>query len=101
VHIVEIAPVDPLRILASIAVCAPDIAEVVTDRLALAGFNDAVLAAVDKGDLSASVWDAFRDHRLRRALDPSSPTATGVQRKLASRAARRIQPLFDQYLHAA
>ena len=57
--------------------------------------------AVEGGDLSASLWAAFRDHRLRRALDPSGPTSTGVQRKLASRAASPLQPLVDQYLHAA
>lgn len=101
VHIVEIAPVDPQRMAASDGACAVDIADGVTDRLALARFNDAVLTAVGCGELSASLWAAFRDHRLRRALDPSSRTSTGVQRKLASRAARRIQPFVDQYLHAA
>ena len=87
VHVVEIAPVDPQRMPASVRTFAADIADGVTDRLALAQFNDAVLTAVDNGTLSASVWAAFRDHRLRRALDPSGPTSTGVQRKLASRAA--------------
>jgi hypothetical protein len=101
VHIVEIAPVDPQRMAASIGTCAADIADGVTDRLALARFNDAVRVAVDNGELSASLSTAFRDHRLSRALDPSGPASTGVQRKLASRAARRIQPLVDQYLHAA
>lgn len=101
VHMVEIAPMDPQRMAASVGTCAADIADGVTDRLALARFNDAARVAVDNGDLSASLWTAFRDHRLRRALDPSGPTSTGVQRKLASRAARRIQPLVDQYLHAA
>jgi len=101
VHIVEIAPVDPMRMMASMADGTPDIAEGVTDRLALARFNDAVLAAVGSGELSATVWAAFRDHRLRRALDPSGLTSTGVQRKLASRAASRIQPIVEQYLHAA
>lgn len=101
VNIVEIAPVDPMRMLASMVVGTPDIAEGVTDRLALTRFNNAVLAAVARGDLSASGWAAFRDHRLRRALDPWGEPSTGVQRKLASRAASRIQPLVDQYLHAA
>lgn len=101
VHIVGIAPVDPQRMAASVGTCAADIADGVTDRLALARFNDAARVAVDNGDLSASLWTAFRDHRLSRALDPSGPASTGVQRKLASRAARRIQPLVDQYLHAA
>jgi hypothetical protein len=86
---------------ASVGSFTSDIAEGVTDRLALARFNDAVVMAVDNGDLSAPVWAAFRDHRLRRAIDPSGPTSTAVQRKLASRAASRIRPLVDQYLHAA
>ena len=101
VHIVEIAPVDPQRMSASVGTCTPDIADGVTDRLALARFNNAVLTAVGCGELSASLWSAFRDHRLWRALDPSGPTCSGVQRKLASRAAVRIQPIVDQYLHAA
>jgi hypothetical protein len=101
VHIVEIAPVDPQRMVASVRTRAPDIADGVTDRLALARFSEAARAAVDCGDLSASVWSAYRDHRLRRAVDSSCPTSTGVQRKLASRAATRIRPLVDQYLHAA
>jgi hypothetical protein len=101
VHIVEIAPIDPQRMVAGAHTCAADIGDGVTDRLALARFNHAVLTAVENGALSGSVWAAFRDHRLRRALDPSAPASTGVQRKLASRAATRIQPLVDQYLHAA
>lgn len=101
VHIVEIAPVDPQRMAANIRTCTPDLADAVTDRLALARFRDASMTAVVSGTLSAPVWVAYRDHRLRRALDPSGPTSTGVQRKLASRAATRIQPLIDQYLHAA
>ena len=101
VHTVEIAPVDPQRMVANAGICVADIADGVTDRLALARFNQAVLTAVENGALSGSVWAAFRDHRLRRALDPSAPASTGVQRKLASRAATRIQPLVDQYLHAA
>jgi hypothetical protein len=101
VHIVGIAPVDPQRIVASDGTCTPDIAEGVTDRLALARFHQAVLTAVQGGDLSGSVWAAYRDHRLRRAVDSSPPASTAVQRKLASRAASRLQPLVDQYLHAA
>lgn len=101
VHIVEIAPIDPQRMVANPGMCAADVADGVTDRLALVRFNNAARAAVDNGDLSASLWTAFQEHRLRRALDPSAPTSTGVQRKLASRAAARIQPLVDQYLHAA
>ena len=101
VHIVEIAPVDPQRMPASVGTCVADIADRVTDRMALDQFNNAVLTAVSTGTLSPPVWEAFRDHRLRRALDSSGPISTAVQRKLASRAAMRIQPLVDRYLHAA
>jgi hypothetical protein len=101
VHIVEIAPVDPQRMPANVGTCTPDIADGVTDRLALARFNHAVLTAVENGALSGSVWAAYRDHRLRRAVDSSPPASTAVQRKLASRAVSRLQPLVDQYLHAA
>lgn len=101
VNIVEVTPVDPQRMVANVGTRAPDVADRVIDRLALARFGDAARVAVECGDLSASLWSAFRDHRLRRALDPSGPTSTGVQRKLASRTATRIQPLVDQYLHAA
>jgi hypothetical protein len=101
VHVVEIAPVDPRRLMGNAATHVADIADVVVDRLAITDFNGAVLAAVESGDLSPSLWAAFRDHRLRRAIDPSGPTSTGVERKVASRAALRIQPLVDQYLHAA
>lgn len=101
VHLVEIAPVDPQRMVATVGACAADVSDGVIDRLTLARFNQAVLTAVHDGELSASLWAAFRDHRLRRALDASAPTSTGVQRKLASRAASRIQPLVDEYLHAA
>ena len=101
VHIVQIAPVDPQRMLASDGAGAADIADGVTDRMALDQFNNAVLTAVSTGTLSPPVWEAFRDHRLRRALDSSGPISTAVQRKLASRAAMRIQPLVDRYLHAA
>lgn len=101
VHIVEIAPMDPQRMAVSVGTCVADIADGVTDRLALDQFNRAVQTAVAGGTLSAAVWAAYRDHRLRRAVDSSPAPSTAVQRKLASRAALRIQPLVVQYLHAA
>ena len=101
VHLVEIAPTDPQRMTEHLAVSAPDIADDVINRVALERFNGAVTTAVESGDLPAPLWDAFRDHRLRRAVDPSGPVATGIQRKLASRAAMRILPVVQRYLHAA
>ena len=101
VHLVAVAPTDPQLMTEHLAVRAPDIADDVINRIALTRFNRAVTTAVENGDLPASLWDAFRDHRLRRALDPSGPVATGIQRKLASRAATRIQPVVQRCLHAA
>jgi hypothetical protein len=101
VHLVEIAPTDPQRMTEHLAVRAPDIADDVINQIALERFNRAVTSAVENGDLPAPLWDAFRDHRLRRAVDPSGPVASGIQRKLASRAATRIQPVVHRCLHAA
>lgn len=101
VNVVEIAPVDPMRMDASIGTCTPDIADVVTDRFALARFTEVVLRAVDNGDMPASLWTAYRDHRLRRAVDGRGAISTGVQRKLASRAAKRLEPYILELLHAA
>ncbi len=101
VHMVEIAPVDPQRLMGHSVTRVADIADGVIDRLALIRFHQAVLTAVENGKVSASLLTAFWDHRLRRSLDPSVPASTGVQRKLASRAASRIQPLIVGNLHAA
>lgn len=78
-----------------------DFAEVVAQRVDFARFHAAVDEAIVSGQLSRTLWAAYRDHRLRRAVDPSSPACDGVQRKLATRASVRIQPLIDTYLHAA
>jgi len=56
VHIVEIAPVDPQRMPASVGTCVADIADRVTDRMALDQFNNAVLTAVSTVTLSPPVW---------------------------------------------
>jgi hypothetical protein len=101
VHLVEIAPRDPQRMTEQSAASAPDIADDVVNRIALSRFSRAVTTAVASGDLPLTLWDAFRDHRLRRAVDPLGPVATGIQRKLASRAATRIEPVVQRCLHAA
>ncbi|MGE3446688.1 MAG: hypothetical protein AB7H92_03795 [Microbacteriaceae bacterium] len=97
---VTIAPTDPARLGDRVA-CPVDVAEVVATHVDLCRFLAAAEAAVHAGDLSSSVWAAYRNHRLARAVDPDHPACGGVQRKLASRAATRIQPLVDTYLHAA
>jgi hypothetical protein len=80
---------------------ASDIADVVAQRVDLGRFHAAVTPAIADGRLSPTQWAAYRDHRLRRAVDPTSPACDGVQRKLASRATAHLQPLIDTYLHAA
>lgn len=100
VNLVEITPTDP-AILVCRRVSRPDVADEAVERADLGRFNDAVTAAIDTGVLSPAVWEAYREHRIRRALDATAPACTAVQRKLASRATVRIQPLVDVYLHAA
>lgn len=95
VHLVEIAPTDP-DILTRCGDARCDVADEAVERADLARFHAAVTAV-----LSPSQLDAYRQHRLRRVLDASAPACTAVQRKLASRATARIQPLIDEYLHAA
>ena len=51
--------------------------------------------AIANGEISTTLWAAYRDHRLRRALDSTSPACDGVQRKLASRASARLQTLIE------
>ena len=78
-----------------------DIATVVARRVDLLRFHAAVAAAVDAGELSEASWVAYRDHRLRRAVEPDAPVCTSHQRTTASRAVRKLQPFVDNYLHAA
>lgn len=78
-----------------------DIASVVARRVDLARFHAAVRAAIDDGELSEQSWTAYRDHRLRRAVDPDGPVCTNHERTTASRAVRKLQPLVDTHLHAA
>lgn len=98
---VTIAPTDPSR-LSDRAVAIPtDVADLVAVHVDLYRFLAAAEAAVDSGRLSSNVWAAYRSHRLARAVDPDQPPCDGVQRQLARRAATRLQPLVDTYLHAA
>lgn len=78
-----------------------DVATVVAERVDLARFHGAVKDAITRGRLNEGAWAAYRDHRLRRAVDPDAPVSTSHQRITASRAARKLTPLVDTYLHAA
>lgn len=97
---VTIAPHDPEQ-LAHLHSSTPDIADTVAAHLDLARFHTAVHQAIAAGELSPTTWAAYRDHRLRRAVDPTAPVCNGVERKLATRAGARLQPLIDTHLHAA
>lgn len=99
-HPVTVAPHDPERLIHH-QTPTPDPANAVADRLDLTRFHDAVLDAIATGKLAPGAWIAYRDHKLRRAIDPTSPACDGVQRKLAARAATRLQPLIDTHLHVA
>lgn len=97
---VEIAPADPNR-FAHHPSPVREVADVVADRIDLARFQAAVDAAVADGTVPAALWDAYRAHRLARAVDSTQPACNGTQRQLARRAAARLQPLIDAHLHAA
>jgi hypothetical protein len=101
VNLVEITPTDPDLLARRRDLAHDDLADDVAARVDLARFGNAVADAVDAGALSPVLWDAFRDHRIRRALDTTTPACSAVQRKLASRASARLRPLVDEYLHAA
>lgn len=97
---VGITPQDP-QVLTRKHGAIPDFADDVTQRVDLSRFHAAVRHAVANGDLSERAWAAYRDHRLRRGVDPTGPSCSGTERKLAGRAAPRLQPLIDRHLHAA
>lgn len=101
VHPVTIVPHDPQRLTSHHDTATLDIAELAVDRVDLARFHDAVQRALGTGAITPTAWNAYRDHRLRRAVDPSAPTCDGTQRTTAIRATRQLQPLIDAYLHAA
>lgn len=95
------SPTDPARFTDEPAATATDVGELAAQRVDLARFHHAVEAAVADGTLSAAHWDAYRAHRLARSVDPARPPCDGTQRQLARRAAARLQPYIDLYLHAA
>ncbi|MGE3448825.1 MAG: hypothetical protein AB7H92_14735 [Microbacteriaceae bacterium] len=101
VRTVTIAPTDPIRFLDHTDPGGDDVAEMAARRVDLARFLTTAETAVANGDLSANAWAAYRAHRLARAVDADQPACDGVQRKLAGRAALRLQPLIDACLHAA
>jgi len=80
-----------------------DIADTVADRVDLARFQTAVESAVADGLLPAEIWDAYRNHRLHRAVNVGLPPSSSRERVAAHRAARRLAPYIDTYLgpHAA
>lgn len=100
VHVTTITPQDPGH-LARHAGRGDDVATVVSRRVDLTRFHTAICAAIDDGTLSERAWAAYRDHRLRRALDVDDRVCTSHERTTASRTARKLEPLISKYLHAA
>jgi len=96
----SIAPHAPDRITL-LQDATADHADTVVAAVDLARFHTAVSNTITAGRLTRAAWAAYRDHRLRRTIDPDAPVATNSQRKLATRAARRLQPLVETLLHAA
>lgn len=80
-----------------------DIAEQVANQVDLTRFATAIDTAIDTGQLPATTWIAFRDHRLRRTVALRTEPSTGAERVAAHRAARRLTPYIDTLLqgHAA
>lgn len=99
-HPVTITPQDP-QVLTQWRGVSPDFADTVTRRVDLGRFHTAVEQAIADGELSETLWVAYRDHRLRRVVDPTTPPSNGTQRKLAGRAVPKLQPIIDTHLHAA
>ena len=101
VHPITVIPVEPDEMARNLGGAVPDMADQVAARVDLDRFWATVQHALDSGELSPSLWEAFHAHRIRRTLDPSAPAANGIQRKLATRAVPRLQPYVEQHLHAA
>ena len=97
---VTVTPQEP-QVLTRQHGASPDFADTVIRRVDLSRFSAAVQYAIANGALSERAWAAYRDHRLRRAIDPTGPALNGTQRKLAARAIPRLQALVDMHLHAA
>ena len=100
VNVVNITPTDPEH-FTSRGATTEDIGSLVGRRIDLARFGDAVNAAIANGQLAHTAWAAYRNHRLRRAIDLDAPTCTSHERTTAARTARKLGPLIERHLHAA
>ncbi|HWL41787.1 MAG TPA: hypothetical protein VNQ73_02500 [Ilumatobacter sp.] len=98
---VTITPHDPDEFTRNHDSACPDPADAVAATVDIARFRAAIDAAIAAGTVSPTAWVAYRDHRLRRALDPDGPACNATQRKIAARATRQLQPILDAHLHAA
>lgn len=76
------------------------VAELATDRVALARFHTAVLGAIAGGQITTAVWDSYRDGRLTRAFVADLPVTTSRERTETHRAGRRLRPFVDAQLLA-
>lgn len=101
INLVQIIPTDPQRLRTTTTDGDGDVATIVARRVDLARFTQAVHTAIGRGDLSETAWTAYRDHRLRRALDPAAPVCGSDQRIAATRTAHKLRPLAELHLHAA
>lgn len=78
-----------------------DVAAIAAHRADLCRFHEAVQHRIDEGRLTPAAWEAYRDHRLRRAVDPDAPVCSDHERITASRTATKLARMVDTYLHAA
>jgi len=100
VNVMKVAPYEPEH-FERVRSHDGDVAALVAERADLARFHGAVDDAIARGRLTEEAWAAYRDHRLRRAVDPDAPVSTSHQRITASRTAHKLAPLVETYLHAA
>lgn len=75
-----------------------DLAVFAAARADLSGFATSVADSIATGQLTESAWNAYRDHRLARALSDAAPRCTSSERATASRAARQLQPAIQVHL---
>jgi hypothetical protein len=101
-------PYDPSRLVTLEAAHGPapepdPVGDGVTLQVDLGRFAAACQAAVADGLVPVAAWEAYRDHRLARALAGPGEAVPDVQRKRAERAALRIRWFVDEALegHAA
>lgn len=101
VNVTTIIPRDPERFARDHDPSGDDVATMAARRVDLARFHRAVRAAIRDGELTEAAWAAYRDHRLRRVLDPDARLCTSHERTTASRTAHKLEPLIQSHLHAA